>query len=238
MKTETTKITATIYIADISPLLDQAVYDRMRILAAEDRRAKADSMKSDKGRAQSLGAGLLLHEACRELAAAGMTGFECADEHISYGEHGKPDFDQKWLEENGFGEMHFSLSHSGDRVMCGISTAPIGCDVEIVKRRDMKIARRFFCEEEYEDIMSQVDDDAKAESFFRYWTLKESVIKCEGRGLGMALDSFSIKLDDKSCIDDATLKEFDLGDGYKYACCVARAGVTILKKQIDLCGLK
>lgn len=216
----------------------------------EDRRAKADSMKSDKGRAQSLGAGLLLREACREVAAA-MTdrepaGFEHAYEHISYDEHKKPDFDLQWLRQNGFGEMHFSLSHSGERVMCGISTAPIGCDVEMVKARDMKIARRFFCEEEYRDIMRQAEDDAKADRFFRYWTLKESVIKCEGRGLGMPLDSFKIRLADNgaelesTALDGSgfTLKEFQVEDGYKYSCCVALEKVEVINKIVDITGLK
>ncbi|MCQ2545735.1 MAG: 4'-phosphopantetheinyl transferase superfamily protein [Clostridia bacterium] len=265
-----TKVITTVYIADISPLLDSQVYDRLRNLVSEDRRAKADAMKFAKGRAQSLGAGLLLHEACRDVAAAGMdgsgaaagavsggpatgmAGFECADEHIAFGEYEKPDFDQKWLADKGFGEMHFSLSHSGERVMCGISTAQVGCDVEIVKDRDMKIARRFFCEEEYADIIAQ-PDNAKADRFFRYWTLKESVIKCEGRGLGMPLDSFRIllteegpKLETSAPAADVamayggeyTLKEFALGDGYKYSCCVNLEAGEVEKKCVDIIGLK
>ena len=241
-----------VYIADVSALLDEGMYNALRNLVPEDRRAKADAMKFAKGRAQSLGAGLLLHEACRDVAATGMAGFECADEHITFGEYEKPDFDQKWLADKGFGEMHFSLSHSGERVMCGISTAQVGCDVEIMKHRDMKIARRFFCEEEYADIMAQ-PDNAKADRFFRYWTLKESVIKCEGRGLGMPLDSFRIllteegpKLETSAPSADVamayggkyTLKEFALGDGYKYSCCVNLEAGEVEKKCVDIIGLK
>ena len=230
-----------VYIADVSVLLDEGMYNTLRNLVPEDRRAKADSMKFAKGRAQSLGAGLLLHEVCRELAAC-KPGFEDADQHIIIGEYEKPDFHQAWLAERGFGQMHFSLSHSGDRVMCGISGAPIGCDVEVIKDRDMKIAKRFFREEEYADIMAQ-PDNAKADRFFRYWTLKESVVKCEGQGLSMALDSFRIRIDeDGASVDglkgECTLREFQLNDGYKYSCCVAAEAAEIQQKYIDICGLK
>lgn len=244
-----------VYIADVSPLLDLDIHGSLRKAVPEERRGKADKMKSAKGKAQSLGAGLALHEACKELAAEGCKGIQLADQHIIYGQHEKPDFDQQWLRENGFDEIHFSLSHSGYRVMCVISTAPVGCDVELVKDRNMNIARRFFTEEEYADIMEQPDDSAKADRFFRYWTLKESFIKCDGRGLGMPLDSFRIIIDpeggaeikidrknrgeikeENSRVAEYTFAQFDPDVDYRYSCCVKGLGCQIQQRILSLVG--
>ncbi|MDO4834260.1 MAG: 4'-phosphopantetheinyl transferase superfamily protein [Bacillota bacterium] len=234
------KEAVTVYIADISSLLEPEEYSRVKSLVPEARRAKADAVKFAVGRARSLGAGLVLHEACRR------SGLEGADEHMCYGEHGKPDFDQHRLRSTGLGEMHFSLSHSGHRVMCGISQVQIGCDVEIVKKRDMKIAGRFFAEAEYADIMAQNDDRIRLERFFRYWTIKESFIKCDGRGLSMPLSSFRIVMDEDGSIELDTGEKKgeysffspDIEDGYSYACCVKQTDAEVRHEFINISRIR
>jgi len=40
--------------------------------------------------------------------------------------------------------IHFNISHSHDYVVCGISSLPIGIDVEAVREINTNIANRFF----------------------------------------------------------------------------------------------
>lgn len=158
------------------------------------RKSRTDSLKLDKDKRLSLGAGVLL---CRALSAAGFDGSEL---NISYGEHGKPYFP-------GISDkFQFSLSHSGNMAMCAFSysddgkAVPVGCDIELVRKTDIKIAKRFFAPEEYERIISLSDENERADLFFRYWTLKESYIKLTGKGLSTPLDEFVIFRDEKGAI--------------------------------------
>ena len=101
-------------------------------------------------------------------------------------EYGKPHL---YMENEGCPdkgkEIFFSLSHSGDHAVCVISDVPIGVDIEVIGEEKDKIAERFFA-----DIERQyVCDD---ESFFRIWTLKESLMKVVGLGMHLPMDSFSV----------------------------------------------
>jgi 4'-phosphopantetheinyl transferase len=74
--------------------------------------------------------------------------------------------------------IHFSLSHSGDIVLCALSLAsPVGVDIErinVLPEMDA-IAREYFPPEEWSD--SPVD-------FFRSWTRREAYLKALGDGIG------------------------------------------------------
>jgi len=72
----------------------------------------------------------------------------------------------------------------------------IGVDVEsFVKPRDaLKVAKRFFAPEEAALVRSKSDPASQSEVFFAIWTLKEAVLKADGRGLARGLDSFVVSL--------------------------------------------
>ena len=89
-----------------------------------------------------------------------------------------------------FEAIHFNLAHSGDWVVCGVSDDPIGIDVEIIKFIDLGIAKSFFTSQEYNDILNQ-PKEKQIKYFYKFWTLKESYVKAEGKGLSIPLDSFS-----------------------------------------------
>ena len=84
-------------------------------------------------------------------------------------------------------KLHFSISHSGKYVLLGISDEEIGCDVQIATKYKEAVARRFYSKNEYE--LLQYSDD-KTSIFFKLWTLKESVLKYSGEGLGGGLDKY------------------------------------------------
>lgn len=207
--------TTRIYIADISILKDASVFESFLKKIPEYRQKKTMSFKFDKGKMQSLGVGLLLQLACKE---AGLDG---ADEHIAYGENGKP-----FLVD--FPDVQFNLSHSGERVMAVISPFEVGCDVEIIKGDRGRLAERFFKPEESAWIKSFESLPAQSEAFYRLWTLKECYMKVTGRGMSLMPDMFALSVDENENISlyhdgkrpEYTFREIDLHDGYRYAYCI------------------
>ena len=208
-----------IYIADPSILKDASVFESFLKKVPEYRQKKAMSFKFDKGKMQSLGVGLLLQLACKE---AGLDG---ADEHIAYGENGKP-----FLVD--FPDVQFNLSHSGERVMAVISPFEVGCDVEIIKGDRGRLAERFFKPEESAWIKSFESLPAQSEAFYRLWTLKECYMKVTGRGMSLMPDMFALHIDENENISlyhegerpEYAFREIDLRDGYRYAYCIKNNG--------------
>lgn len=88
-------------------------------------------------------------------------------------------------------EIHFNLSHSGRWIVCAVDYTPIGIDVEEMKPMSLQIARSFFSKDEYEALLRE-PEISRQEYFFALWTMKESFIKADGRGLSLSLDQFTI----------------------------------------------
>lgn len=134
--------------------------------------------------------------------------------------YGKP-----YLKE--YPNFNFNISHSGDYVLCAIDDKPIGVDIEEIKHMEFKeIAKNFFTTKEFQYIVME-DSKFQLDRFYEIWTLKESYIKCCGRGLTMPLRSFSIEIDQYENIKvissnenrEHTFKLFDIELGYKVAVC-------------------
>ena len=199
-----------IYIARTDALNDESVFQRLYDSASPYRRRKTERLIFRKDKMLSLAAEKLLSIA---LADNGITDFS-----VVYGENGKP-----YLRNN---ELYFSLSHSGDMVMCAISEAEIGADTEKVTEIDLDIAKRYFYPEEYE-MLTKIETDAeRRDMFFRLWTLKESYAKALGIGMLLPFDSFCIDIKNGNITVRQTanngkffFKEYELNDGYKYSVC-------------------
>ena len=170
-----------VYIADIAALDDPAFFDRMLGEVPEYRREKAMRFKFPSGRAQSLGVGLLLRQACRDFGIGG------ADDSVVLGDNGKPSF-------RDFPDVHFNLSHSKGRVMCVISPYEAGCDVERAREGRSRLAERFFKESENAWIHSFPEGAAQDRAFCRLWTLKECYMKVTGRGMSLSPDMFTLTM--------------------------------------------
>ena len=109
-----------IYISSVKFLYDKKEFEKYYKLVPEYRRNKIDSYQTQKDKCLSLGAGLILSLALKE---AGLNEDEL---EYAYKESGMPYF-------KNCPEVYFSLSHSEEKVMCGISENPIGVDVELIK---------------------------------------------------------------------------------------------------------
>lgn len=132
--------------------------------------------------------------------------------------YGKP-----YLENS---NIYFNNSHSGDFIMSGISDCELGVDVEKIKKIDIDVAKRFFNKHEY-SIIKKGNSDEQKNKFFDFWTLKESFIKADGRGMSIPLKSFQIIENEKSItvkINEKdttyTLKQYSMHPEYKAAACI------------------
>lgn len=109
------------------------------------------------------------------------------------GPHGKPRSDPALVRD----ALSFNLSHTKGLVACAVGpVAEIGIDVELMdpRRSSPEIAERFFSAAEIK-LLRAAPAERRMRTFFRLWTLKETLIKTTGEGLQRALDSFSFELD-------------------------------------------
>lgn len=163
-----------IYSADVSSLSDPKLFRASYSAVGDERQSKIDRLRRRGDKRLSLGAGILLRYALREYGTDGIPEY-------AYGENGKPYI---------AGGPYFSLSHSGNIAVCAVADCEVGVDVEEIGTANMKLARRFFQPEEYALLSSAGSDEERNELFFRFWTLKESLMKCTGLGLGLSPREF------------------------------------------------
>ncbi|MBQ8504092.1 MAG: 4'-phosphopantetheinyl transferase superfamily protein [Clostridia bacterium] len=83
--------------------------------------------------------------------------------------------------------LHFNLSHSGNFVLCVCGEEKVGCDIQLLKECNEKIAKRFFSNSEFQLLSKSENKDS---DFTRIWTLKESILKYYGVGISGGLDSY------------------------------------------------
>lgn len=88
--------------------------------------------------------------------------------------------------------MDFSLSHAGDAVMCAVSTAFVGCDVEMTERfgsRRPGFERRALHPGERK-LLESLPPESAALVSCAMWTFKEALGKRVGLGISYDLPSF------------------------------------------------
>ena len=113
-------------------------------------------------------------------------------ENFSYNEHGKP----LLIDEN----LHINLSHAKSAVVAGFSKTPIGVDVEFIREKYPKIVcKRVFTPTEIKQIENA---DSPTFAFFKFWTLKESYVKCIGQGLSFPLKTVEFQISDNIICSD------------------------------------
>ena len=188
-----------VYHASVLPQLGQRDGKGL----SQYRLEKLARINDPKAYARSLGAELLLMAALQELGGP-MPPLE-----ISCGEGGKPAL------KDG---PAFSLSHSGERVLCALSDEPVGADLQQLKPCNPALVRRFFTAEEGAWLEEQRERDL---AFSLLWSLKESYVKLLGSGIaGAHLDSFTVEVlpDGRARIDGSSVKLwYSVCDGYVMA---------------------
>jgi len=78
-------------------------------------------------------------------------------------------------------DLHFSITHTKNRVFCALSDRPLGIDAEDLNRAvDLRLAEKILSEEEMAQFRAA--PDAK-KALLTFWVLKEAAAKCTGEGL-------------------------------------------------------
>lgn len=154
------------YIADVTPLLEEAVYEAFYKKAPDWRKEKAARLRTAQGRAQSIGVWRLFEMACEEVGV---------DEQYPYN-----------LSHSGT----YVLCALSDKMNKKVK---VGCDIEIIEELRINVAERFFTERENERIRAAKTEGERRDLFFRFWVLKESFMKATR--LGMALDTRAFEIE-------------------------------------------
>lgn len=154
------------WAADVSPLYERDCYKKYYAMAPDFRKEKADKLRLDKMKAQSIGVWSL---------------WEKIRERYALSEDSPYNFSHS-------GSLVMCAVCVDDR------SEQVGCDVEKEGKLRLKLAERFFCREEYETIIAEENEDKRTELFYRYWVLKESFMKATGQGMALPIDQFCIRL--------------------------------------------
>lgn len=234
-----------IYLLDVGELIQGGVGPHMESMLQkldEVRREKVMSAKNALGKAAELGAGLLLQRAVRdwrrdkpedgsgeggEMArGAVLPGqspqirFCTVSELLSelaeplsltyrYGEKGKPYFENI--------PLFFSLSHSGEYVLCAVSGRELGADIQKIQSADvLKLAKRFFSESECRILEGCESHRERQRLFFGFWTRKEAYGKLTGEGIAATLREDMRSTDEKR---DMEWVDVSPPEGYALAVC-------------------
>ena len=171
--------------------LDRAAAEvaELRGILAADERARADRFVQDIHRNR-----FVVARATLRLLIAAQFRIRAEEVAFRYGDHGKP-----FLAGELDGALHLNVSHSEDVALYAFCDVPVGCDIEAIRPVSYLdgIVSRWFAPEECDAILGG-PAEARERMFFRYWTLKEAVMKGIGRGISLLSREFTLH---------------DLGDG-------------------------
>ncbi|WP_157494246.1 4'-phosphopantetheinyl transferase family protein [Fulvivirga imtechensis] len=110
----------------------------------------------------------------------------------------------------------FNVSHSGDFVVCAIGkNIRLGIDIEENRKVNFKNFHSLMTPGQWDEI-NRANNPLK--EFYRYWTIKESVIKADGRGFAISLDELEVKNNSVQYEDEQWLvTELEFANGYSGA---------------------
>ena len=195
---------ATLYYTDIKCLSldDESLLSRL----TQERLNKINRFRFEADKLRSLAADLLIHYVYHDLSL------------LKFNQYKKPYI------KNG---LPFNVSHSGDYVILLVGDGEeVGCDIEKNSDKDMTgVAERILHPKEKRDFSYKNKKDPLI--FYQYWTLKESYMKCVGKGFHLYPESFALDLSKEISIIETPEKEFrdctfnvlDILSGYTVATC-------------------
>ncbi len=167
------------YVMNIRPLEEETAFQEKMKAVSPFRQQKIALMKNKRDKLRSLGAALAFDAALKEY------GLREKDMAYVLGKQGK----QSLCNYPG---LHFSLSHAGDYAICSLGDAETGCDIERVRPDKMRVADRFFTEEEKAWLCQAGSAEEQESRLFRIWTMKESFLKVTGLGMSLSLRDFTV----------------------------------------------
>lgn len=154
---------------------------RLFPLLDSKRLERVTALKHEKERLRSIYAGLLLRHA---FLAEGYSEQMWRDIEIVEGSHGKP-----YLQN--CTDFFYSLSHSGEWVICAVDELEIGADIQEVGTLKLAVAKRFYSNKEYHRLLQYASEpERQTMDLYRIWAAKESCVKFTGRGIGAGIHRY------------------------------------------------
>ena len=145
-------------------------YEDCYACMSSEKKARVDAFRFEKDRKRSV---------CAELLARRMLAARCGvgEREIVFGtgSRGKP------FAVNVRAE--FSVSHSGDYVLCAVGARPVGADIERMRAVDDRLVHYVCTQEEARYVLSAGSARERETRFFAVWTAKEAYFKCIGTGI-------------------------------------------------------
>jgi len=87
--------------------------------------------------------------------------------------------------------IDFNISHAGQIAVCAVAGGVrLGIDIEKVDAIDLGPYRSYMTADEWRRIEAAAH---RFGAFFTYWTIKESVMKADGRGMNVPLEDIEVK---------------------------------------------
>jgi 4'-phosphopantetheinyl transferase len=129
-------------------------------------------------------------------------------QQIQYSMSGRP-----FIADQSGDKFDFNISHSNEYVVCAISDAhKVGIDIEAIKPVEFNDFRDVMSDDEWRYIETS---DNPLQTFFDFWTIKESVIKADGRGMSINLTTMEV-FDYEVVLEDTIwhLNELNIDDSY------------------------
>lgn len=221
-----------IYAVNLNTSLDYNNYIKLLLLTPDEKQVKIKRYLKFEDAQRSLVAEILVRYIIQN-----KLGIRNRDIVVAKNQFGKP-----YLVN--VDNFHFNISHSGNWVVCAIDDFSIGIDIERIQAVDLSIAKRFFSEEEYIDLLEK-PVSCRTSYFFELWTLKESYIKADGRGLYLALNKFAFRVYDNGILfknlesqEKYFFNQYDIDTGYKMAVCAKKNSFAERPCVYSLDGLK
>lgn len=88
--------------------------------------------------------------------------------------------------------LHFNVSHSGEYLAIAVSDSTVGIDIQEPKSIKDGMYRKVVQPEE-----AMLIGEDRQNDFLRLWTLKESFVKAEGKGLRISLKDYYFKYENE-----------------------------------------
>ncbi|NLX92541.1 MAG: 4'-phosphopantetheinyl transferase superfamily protein [Clostridiales bacterium] len=180
---EATPMNPEVFAVELEQGIDASTFDFLLQFVQEGKREHIHKMKIKRDKDLSLTGDILA-----KLAIKKVFGIPFAEIKFDLTQAGKPYVFNRC-------DVHFNISHSGNRVVCAVHDKPVGIDIQKMKEPRLEaLAKRFFTQKEQECFFSTPPDTRKVQ-FFKIWTAKESYIKFLGTGMK------DVKKDiDESCV--------------------------------------
>jgi 4'-phosphopantetheinyl transferase len=143
-----------------------------------DERARADRFRNAQDREHFIAA----HGIAREILASYAV-MEPCDLQFETDRAGKPALDRA----SGGESLAFSMSHSGTAALYGVARERnVGVDIELIDPNlvDESVLKRLLSPPE-RAALDALHPTARADTLFRFWTLKEAYLKARGDGLSL-----------------------------------------------------